>query len=350
MEFLAQRLIKWYHLNRRNLPWRNTKDPYKIWISEIILQQTRVNQGINYYFRFIEAFPEIKVLAQASQDEVLKLWQGLGYYSRARNMHEAARQIERNHKSVFPQNYNDIRALKGVGDYTAAAIASFAFNLRYAVVDGNVYRVISRVFGVELPINSGTGKKYFQKLANELLPKTDYATFNQSIMEFGALQCKPINPNCGECVLNDKCLAYAGRLVDCFPVKSKAVKSKNRFFNYFVITQGKYIYISKRSGNDIWKGLFEFYLVETGKKQTLEKICRTDKLAGLLKKQMMKSQFQVKEYIHVLSHRKLHASFFRVEVKALPVSFKLKKIKISDLDNFAWPRLIEKFLNEHKLI
>lgn len=350
MEFLAQRLIKWYHLNRRNLPWRNTKDPYKIWISEIILQQTRVNQGINYYFRFIEAFPEIKVLAQASQDEVLKLWQGLGYYSRARNMHEAARQIERNHKSVFPQNYNDIRALKGVGDYTAAAIASFAFNLRYAVVDGNVYRVISRVFGVELPINSGTGKKYFQKLANELLPKTDYATFNQSIMEFGALQCKPNNPNCGECVLNDKCLAYAGRLVDCFPVKSKAVKSKNRFFNYFVITQGKYIYISKRSGNDIWKGLFEFYLVETGKKQTLEKICRTDKLAGLLKKQMMKSQFQVKEYIHVLSHRKLHASFFRVEVKALPVSFKLKKIKISDLDNFAWPRLIEKFLNEHKLI
>lgn len=350
MEFLAQRLIKWYHLNRRNLPWRNTKDPYKIWISEIILQQTRVNQGINYYFRFIEAFPELRDLAQASQDEVLKLWQGLGYYSRARNMHEAARQIERNHKSVFPQNYNDIRALKGVGDYTAAAIASFAFNLRYAVVDGNVYRVISRVFGVELPINSGTGKKYFQKLANELLPKTDYATFNQSIMEFGALQCKPINPNCGECVLNDKCLAYAGRLVDCFPVKSKAVKSKNRFFNYFVITQGKYIYISKRSGNDIWKGLFEFYLVETGKKQTLEKICRTDKLAGLLKKQMMKSQFQVKEYIHVLSHRKLHASFFRVEVKALPVSFKLKKIKISDLDNFAWPRLIEKFLNEHKLI
>ena len=221
MDFFAKRLIKWYNFNKRELPWRSTSDPYKIWLSEIILQQTQVNQGLSYYLKFVEEFQTVKDLAKAPADKVMKLWQGLGYYSRARNLHEAAKNIVNEHKGEFPKAYEDIRALKGVGDYTAAAIASIAYNLPYAVVDGNVYRVLSRIFGIETPIDSTSGKKEFNELANELLTKKNPADYNQAIMEFGALYCRPKNPDCTNCIFNDKCEAYRLNKINLLPVKSK---------------------------------------------------------------------------------------------------------------------------------
>lgn len=349
MEFLAKRLIKWYGLNKRDLPWRNTNDPYKIWISEIILQQTRVNQGINYYERFTEAFPDIKKLAQANEDAVLKLWQGLGYYSRARNLRSAAKQIVLQHNSVFPARFNEIKDLKGIGDYTAAAISSFAFNQPFAVVDGNVYRVLSRLFGVKIPIDSGEGKKYFQNLANELLPVKNHAIYNQAIMEFGALYCKPDNPDCKNCIFQDKCVAFEKGIVNSLPVKSKVTKTKNRYFNYFVFTQGDFVYIKRRNSKDIWNGLYEFYLVETKKQLALDKMISSNQLLKqlLTKNAVIKNKSKI--YTHILSHQKLFACFYVVEVKALPVILKLKKIKINDLDNYALPRLIEKYVNSENV-
>lgn len=261
MNIFSGTLLDWYAENKRDLPWRNTTDPYLIWISEIILQQTRVAQGYEYFLRFIKRFPDVASLAAASEDEVMKYWQGLGYYSRARNLHAAAKSM----KGTFPKNYAEVRALKGVGDYTAAAICSFAYDMPYAVVDGNVYRVLSRYFGIDIPIDSTEGKKTFTALAREMLDKSRPADYNQAIMDFGAVQCMPQSPNCLFCPLSGSCRALLEGKVQQLPVKQHRTKTTNRYFNYIYVRMGAHTLIHKRTENDIWKNLFELPLIETEK-------------------------------------------------------------------------------------
>lgn len=257
------KLLWWYNANKRDLPWRNIKDPYKIWLSEIILQQTRVNQGWEYYLRFIAKYPTVKALASAPEHDVLKLWQGLGYYSRARNLHAAARFIVEEFKGKFPRDYKPIRALKGVGDYTAGAIASIAFDLPYPAVDGNVMRVYSRLFGITAPIDSTEGKKKLYEIAKELLPAKHPGTYNQAVMELGALVCLPSNPLCESCPVQYACYAYLHKKTANFPIKEGKTKQRNRYFNYLVITYGDKLLIRTRKARDIWQGLHDFPLIET---------------------------------------------------------------------------------------
>jgi A/G-specific adenine glycosylase len=342
--FFGNTLIKWYKIHKRDLPWRDTKDPYKIWLSEIILQQTQVIQGLAYYQKFVANYPNVKQLAKAHQDEVLKHWQGLGYYSRARNLHATAIQIAKEYKGQFPATYNEIIALKGIGTYTASAIASFAFDLPHAVVDGNVYRVLSRVFGIKTPINSSEGKIQFQQLADELLIKKQAALYNQAIMEFGSQQCKPVNPNCNECVLQNKCFAYANKQIAELPVKLNKTKIKNRYLNYFFIEdKNKNVYINQRAGNDIWKGLFELYLIETSKSENLNDLLKNKALQKLIGNDH-KIEKEPKKFKHVLSHQHLHAIFYVIKLKR-SFAKKTTTVPASILHELAWPRLIDKFLN-----
>ncbi|MGZ3883865.1 MAG: A/G-specific adenine glycosylase [Bacteroidia bacterium] len=350
MDFFAKRLLKWYKINKRDLPWRHTRDPYKIWLSEIIMQQTQVVQGLSYYLKFVEAYPEIRLLAAAPADEVMKLWQGLGYYSRARNLHEAAKFVVKEHKAVFPDTYEAIRGLKGVGDYTAAAIASFAFDLPHAVVDGNVYRVLSRVFGIETPIDTGAGKKEFQALADGLLPQKDAADYNQALMEFGAVQCRPANPDCENCIFRNNCYAFSKRKVGELPVKSKKTKVTNRYFNYIVYTFKGDMYLRKRDKKDIWQGLFEFELTESLKTVLEDQFIASKEFKRHLKHNNHRLVSVSKEYKHVLSHQNLFARFYRVELTEALASKELIKVKRKDLERYAFPRLIEKYLKEEKLI
>ncbi|MGQ0829470.1 MAG: A/G-specific adenine glycosylase, partial [Bacteroidota bacterium] len=275
MKHFSDKIIVWYNKNKRDLPWRNTTDAYLIWLSEIILQQTRVDQGMNYYLKFAKEFPSVKHLAKANDEKVMKLWQGLGYYSRARNLHTTAKTITDKYQGKFPNKYADILSLKGVGEYTAAAIASFAFNKPHAVVDGNVYRVLARVFGIITPIDSTQGKKEFYQLANQLINKKEPAAHNQAIMELGAIQCKPVNPDCSVCVLNTMCFAYFKKRVTEFPVKSKTTKVRNRYFNYVVLHYKGTIAINKRGEKDIWTNLYDFPLIETAKEFKEEQFLRS---------------------------------------------------------------------------
>src|SRR5690554_5706333 len=285
----SQKLISWYSEHKRELPWRNTKDPYKIWLSEVILQQTRVAQGLPYYENFINTFPTVFDLAKADEQQVLKIWQGLGYYSRARNLHHTAQYISENLNGIFPDNYKDLLKLKGVGSYTAAAIASFSNDEAVAVLDGNVYRVLSRYFGIETDISSSKAKKEFQELANEVLDQKQPSLFNQAIMEFGALQCVPKNPNCEVCVLNDSCFALKEKKVDKLPVKLKKTKVTQRFLNYLVfLDENKNSIINKRTQNGIWKNLYEFPLLEVTEKTDLEVI--TQKIS-----EMYSDQYTIKD-------------------------------------------------------
>ena len=262
LRYFSKKVVEWYRLNQRSLPWRETKDPFHIWLSEIILQQTRVNQGLPYYEKFIEAFPSVDKLAAASEQKVLRLWQGLGYYTRARNLHKCAKMIVNSYGGSFPASYNELLLLPGIGAYTAAAIASISFNESVAVVDGNVYRVLSRVFGISTEINSPKGKKEFFELANQLIDKKNPAMFNQAVMEFGALFCKPVNPSCESCTFKASCFAYNNNLVASLPVKKKNKPARRRYFYYFVIQSGKSLLMSKRGKKDIWEGLYDFYLLE----------------------------------------------------------------------------------------
>lgn len=268
MNNFSEILINWYREHKRELPWRESSDPYLIWISEIILQQTRVVQGYDYFIRFIKRFPDVTSLAEADEDEVMKFWQGLGYYSRARNLHAAARSMN----GVFPKTYPEVLALKGVGEYTAAAICSFAYNMPYAVVDGNVYRVLSRYLGIETPIDSTEGKKLFASLAGEFLDKSRPAVYNQAIMDFGAIQCTPQNPACLFCPLAGSCMALSKSMVAQLPVKQHKTKTTERFLNYIYVRAGACTFINKRTGNDIWKNLFELPLIETASSVTEEEL------------------------------------------------------------------------------
>ncbi len=309
-------LIKWYLQNKRDLPWRNTTNPYPIWLSEIMLQQTRVAQGMPYFLSFTTAFPTVFDLATANEEEVLKLWQGLGYYSRARNLHKTAQYIASDLAGIFPDNYSDLLKLKGVGEYTAAAIASFSYNEAVPVVDGNVFRVLSRYFDIETDIAQASAKKEFAALAFELMPKDNPATFNQAIMEFGALQCVPKSPNCGICVFNESCAALQKKKVDQLPVKSKKVKVRNRYFNYLVVAdENDNTIIQKRTDKGIWHNLYEFPLIETDKEEDFDFI--TEQIqSDYFKDNSIISILEDndKSIIHKLSHQHLHIKFWKVNL------------------------------------
>jgi A/G-specific adenine glycosylase len=297
-----KKLLAWYQAHQRALPWRETKDPYLIWVSEIILQQTRVAQGLPYYQRFTEAFPTVSSLANAKEQQVLRLWQGLGYYSRARNMHRCAKKIVSDHQSKFPSSYDQLLGLPGIGPYTAAAISSIAFGERAAVVDGNVYRVLSRIYGIDVDITSVEGKKSFAAKANELISEQSPGDFNQAMMEFGATHCTPKNPNCSECPFAKTCVALATDRIAELPVKLKKQKVRVRHLHYFLIQHNNKIALRQRLDKDIWTGLFDFYLVETKKATTTEKILAADSTLRSLNGNFEDGPYQVK---HILSHQEL---------------------------------------------
>jgi A/G-specific adenine glycosylase len=349
MDF-ASIIISWYRQNKRDLPWRKTHDPYLVWLSEVILQQTRVQQGLSYYKAFEKKYSTIKKLAEAPEKDILKLWQGLGYYSRARNLHHAAKNVMNDFGGKFPDNYADLKKLKGVGDYTAAAISSFCFNEVQPVVDGNVYRVLSRIFGIETPIDSTTGKKEFRELAAELISKKNPADFNQAVMEFGALQCVPKNPDCGKCPFVQYCGARKKNLISVLPIKSKKTKVTDRYFYYLVINGGGNIYLKQRTENDIWKNLFDFPLIETPKEFSLKKLMQTKQwelifgTGRIVGREMVVQNFS-EEVKHILSHQRLHVRFLEIELKKkLPVGKEFVLVKGKELKKFAVPVVIANYL------
>lgn len=332
----------WYAEHRRDLPWRDTTDPYLIWVSEIILQQTQVKQGYDYYLRFVQRFPDVQSLAEAEEDEVLNYWQGLGYYSRARNMHAAAKSMN----GKFPQTYDRVRALKGVGDYTAAAICSFAFGMPVAVIDGNVYRVLARYVGIDTPIDSTKGVKLFKQLADEYLDKRQPAVYNQAIMDFGALQCTPVHPHCEACPLQETCVAFREGRVEELPVKQHKTRQTYRYFNYFFIRQGDYTYIKKRTEKDIWKNLYELPLTESSKEISERQAVSLMEQYGGSEVKTIPLKQGVK---HVLSHRIILTDFYEVSLpeKEIPDVLKsYQKVPISSLGDYAFPVLISNFLKE----
>src|SRR5258708_16333455 len=343
--FFSKRIIDWYQINQRSLTWRKTRDPYKIWLSEIMLKQTRVVQGLPYYNEFVEAFLTVFDLAKAPEQKVLRLWQGLGYYSRARNLHRCANKIVKDFNGKFPTSFEELKKLPGVGPYTAAAIASIAFSESVAVVDGNVFRVLARVFGVEKDIASDGGKKYFFSLANELIDQDQPDLFNQAVMEFGALHCLPKNPKCIECIFSKNCEAKRRNLQALLPVKSKKPKVKTRYFYYFVIHSKNGAFMHQRNGKDIWRGLYDFYLIETSEIQTSESLIKKDKLLS-----KSKTIRESKVFTHLLSHQKLKVKFidvmkpFSKKEELIAKKLGLKKFSKQDISILPKPILIDRFL------
>jgi A/G-specific adenine glycosylase len=347
LSLFSRILSNWYDINKRTLPWRDASDPYIIWISEIILQQTRVEQGYDYFLRFTERFPDVESLAGADEREVLKLWQGLGYYSRARNLHAAAKDIMVRFAGVFPQEYSDVLSLKGVGEYTAAAIVSFAYRQPYAVVDGNVFRVLSRLFAIDEPINTGKGKKLFGLLAQDILDKQQPDMHNQAMMELGALQCVPANPDCGVCPLRDVCLAYASGNVLQYPVKQGKTQVKNRYFNYLDIRQDGKTYLHKREKNDVWKNMYEFPLIETTENLPTEDLLKNEQFVELFGKTENLRLKLVSQVKHVLSHRIIYASFYRIDLSAGTwENCDFLEIPAEQFHDFPVSRLVHKYMEE----
>lgn len=343
---MASRLIRWYLADHRPLPWRETRNPYHIWLSEVILQQTRVDQGLSYYLEFTGAFPTVADLAKAPEDLVLKYWQGLGYYSRARNLHAAAKRVVEEHKGIFPSQYELIRTLPGIGPYTAAAVASIAFDLPYAAVDGNVYRFLSRLFGIETPIDSPEGKKQFQELAGSLLDRKRPGLFNQAMMEFGAMVCRPANPACAGCLFADECVAFRSGRVKLLPVKGKKQAVRDRYLYYiiYIDRQGNTL-VGKRTGKDIWEGLYEFPLIETNSPSDTALPEITGRIAALSGSNAVIRQVSP-EIRHQLSHQLLHAVFIHVSVPRLPaVNWPGYFVcPAGELEQYAFPRLISRYL------
>ena len=347
MDFTA-RLIIWYKKNYRDLAWKHTADPYKIWLSEIILQQTRVEQATPYYTRFVACFPTVQKLASASIDEVLKLWQGLGYYSRARNLHHAARQLVNDYDGKFPASCAELLKLKGVGSYTAAAIASFAFKEVVPALDGNAYRILARYFGVELPIDTMATKKQLTTLAQELIPDNAPDVFNQALMDFGSMVCTPHKPACEECPLQAGCVAYAKKLTQTIPVKSKRTAVRSRYFNYLLIKNGEYTYIRKREKKDIWQGLYEFPLIETAKATNSIELFNTKEWKSLTGKGEVNILYHSPVIKHLLSHQTIYATFYVLDITNASAA-KLKnnyiKLAVKQLERYAFPQLIVKILH-----
>lgn len=352
----STKLMKWYMENSRDLPWRKTKDPYLIWIAEIILQQTRVNQGLNYFNRFVKKFPTVNELAGANEESVLLEWQGLGYYSRARNLLHSAKVIVNKYEGSFPDTYEDIITLKGIGDYTASAILSFAFNKPYPVVDGNVLRVLSRIYGITLPVNSSLGKSRIKEIAESLMPDENHELFNQAIMEFGALHCKPASPNCETCPFTNACFAYQHSMVEQLPVTEKTVKQKIRYFNYLVVVfyknNNKQILFSKRNSNDIWKNMYDFPLIESDKPLSDNQIVSSELWLKLFQKIHPTLKKRTKLYKHILSHQILLSQFNIIAVQdqaSLINTEGYLPVNIKEIKKYPVPRLIDLFLEEFLL-
>lgn len=346
MSLFSEILHKWYGVNGRDLPWRRTSDPYLIWLSEIILQQTRVDQGLDYYRRFVNRFPNVQSLAEADEDEVLHYWQGLGYYSRARNLHEAAKSMN----GKFPNIYNKVLALKGVGPYTAAAICSIAYGMPYAVVDGNVYRVLSRYFGIETPIDSTEGKKEFAELAQSLLDKDHPAEYNQAIMDFGAIQCTPAAPLCSTCPLASSCSAFIQNKINLLPVKSHKTKTSARYFNYLLIRNDQTFWLHKRVHKDIWHNLYELPLIETPRQFDTLLLLKDEafhQLTASIDNQVQLSH--IERVKHLLSHRIIYADFYILETQKtnIQLSNDYFSIPIVQWKNYAMPQLVYRFLEKH---
>jgi A/G-specific adenine glycosylase len=340
-------LLQWNReKNDRKMPWKGEKDPYKIWLSEIILQQTRVEQGLRYYKKFVEKFSTIQELAAASDTKIYKLWEGLGYYSRCKNLIETARFISKNLKGLFPDNYENIKALKGVGSYTASAIASFAYNLPYAVIDGNVFRVLSRIFGVKKAIDSTEGKKYFTKLASELLDKMQAGIYNQALMDFGAVVCKPVNPQCTECVFRKYCYAYKNEAITKLPFKEKKIKVKNRWFYYIIMEYRSRVYIKQRTSNDIWKNLYEFVLIEPEKKTTMNRILELAIEKGIFSKKDHSVQSISFIQSQLLSHQKISGQFIKLKLRKAPYFPGSIAIFPSQLTRYAFPQFINTYFKQ----
>ncbi len=345
----SHKILVWYGKNKRDLPWRGSVDPYEIWLSEIILQQTRVAQGTPYFLSFIQSFPKVSDLANAKEETVLKLWQGLGYYSRARNLHTAAKMVVEQYGGQFPASYKELIKLKGVGDYTASAISSICSNERHAVVDGNVYRVLSRYFGVDKPINSTEGIKYFKKLAQEVLHVDNVRDYNQGIMEFGAIKCTPKNPDCSTCPLLEGCVAVKEKRTDSLPVKLKKTKIKTRYFNYLVpifvdVNGRKWTMLEQRTGKGIWQNLWEFPLLESDREFDLKAITENYSQVLELKGDPNITLFNTDVVIHKLSHQHLVTKFWIIEIDEI-----LKNaVPVVELEKYPVPVLISTFINAFK--
>jgi A/G-specific adenine glycosylase len=347
--YFSDKIVGWYLENKRDLPWRRTNDPYKIWLSEIILQQTRVIQGLPYYERFVKKYPTVKSLAGAPEQDVLRLWQGLGYYTRARNLHKCAKRVAESLGSRFPDSFSELKLLPGIGDYTAAAIASIAFKESVAVVDGNVFRVLSRLFGSETPINSPEGKKYFSELANQLIPEKNPDLHNQAMMEFGATFCTPKNPSCESCMFQSSCFAFKNNLQLSLPVKLKLVKNRKRYFHYLVVKKGKQLLMKKREQKDIWLGLYDFPLVEDKKALKLDKVLEAD-LEWL--KPALKTDKSVtisETYKHILTHQTIFCRFVVIDQlkTAIKPDKSLRFYSFDEISDLPKPVLISRFLDDH---
>lgn len=345
MNDFQDEIYSWFSRNKRDLPWRKTSNPYHIWISEIILQQTRVAQGTNYFNRFIQKFPTVELLAFATEDDVLKLWQGLGYYSRARNLHFTAKIIVNEYSGEFPNEYNQILKLKGIGPYTAAAISSIAFKLPHPTVDGNVFRVLSRYFGIDTPIDSSRGKKAFFEVAEKIMSQNNPGMHNQALMEFGALQCVPKSPKCYLCPLAITCLANNRGLVEKLPVKAKKGKQSVRFFYFYYIDNGKFTYLEKRIGSDIWKNLYQFPLKETEKELSEEDLVNIGFPFEINNYANIKSISPLRK--HILSHQILYARLIHIETETIDdLSKQFIRINKKDISKFAVPKLLEQFIED----
>jgi len=344
----TKNLLYWNKTNNtRSMPWKGEHDPYKIWLSEIILQQTRVEQGWQYYLNFITAFPTVSDLANAPEATVFKLWEGLGYYSRCKNLIASAKIILEKYNGIFPTAYEEILALKGVGNYTAAAIASFAFNLPYAVVDGNVARVMARVFGITAAIDTAKGKSVINEMATALLDKKCPGAYNQAIMDFGAVICKPKQPLCHACVMQKECIAFNKNLVNKLPVKEKKIVKKERWLYYYIINHKDFSFIKKRTAKDIWENLYEFFLVESESKLTSVEIEQNNYISSLFKKDGVYISNISKQYKQQLTHQTIHGQFIELTVPAAPDLPKdFKKVKTGDLNLYAFPKFIITYLQE----
>ncbi|MDA7579870.1 A/G-specific adenine glycosylase [Crocinitomicaceae bacterium] len=330
------RIAHWYEQNARNLPWRETKNPYFIWLSEIILQQTRIEQGTKYYLKFIKNYPTINDLANADEEQILNDWQGLGYYSRARNLHSSAKYVRDELSGNFPSSFDEIIKLKGVGTYTASAISSFAFNERKAVVDGNVYRFLSRLFDIRTPIDTALGQKEFQEIADELISESNPTTHNQAMMEIGSLICRPKQPICLECPVADHCLALENNTINIRPIKSKKTKVTDRFFHFLLYNEDNFTFIEKRTTSGIWQNMYQFPLIETETNDS-------EKEQFIWQNQTTES----KEVIHKLSHQTIHAIFHHIEGFPKEINKKWIKINRENIQDYPLPRIIDRYLEEN---
>jgi A/G-specific adenine glycosylase len=345
--FFSKNLLYWNrHNNTRTMPWKGEKDPYKIWISEIILQQTRVEQGLRYYNRFIGTFPTVKSIALANENQVFKLWEGLGYYTRCKNLIYSARYISKELDGNFPKSFPDLLLLKGVGQYTASAIASFAYNLPYAVTDGNVFRVLSRFFGIHTAVDTGTGKKLFSNLAFDLLDKKNPGIYNQAVMDFGAVVCKPGLPLCNLCPVSKRCVAFEQGLVQTLPVKLKNIIKRKRWIYYLVIEYKKKLYIKKRTGRDIWENLHEFVSIETSRRISIPLLLKSN----AFKHVFVTSQFRVEEiskvYQQQLTHQTISGQFIRIQSQ-IPLDLdEYMLVSHKELGHLAFPKFITAYLKD----